>query len=696
MGFHERSEGMAGFEVPGDLDNMASKEADRLEDLKLMTKRMKVRVKSIEENLDMILKRSQLKRQRLLRNRKRPATMHTIERFSLRPTPSKLKSIQSVPTLRNPQASGDDVVVNKRGIKFRKSASETNIAAQSTLSSVETTEQSIGTQERGWKNPIEPAAIDFKSLDKVIAHQHSDHNRNRSIDFPQKVHRLKQSLNFHAKSVPWKERHRSILQKGLMYRQFVEHYPKLRGIHASEKVEARQKVMQLEEMKNKWSALISKEVQQSMSTKLAVLLSWQKRWFSLIKFGVVVKIFGEKLAQKQQAQQDMQAQIDAISKLQQGWKKSYTRRMTAKHEKTVEILKKRAWVARMNVAARHRTSAAKLLRGFCKDYVGKSKFVELIRKFKYKMLRLQRFIRDAHNITQAQITAISKYWSAHEHRVLMEMEKEAIAEERAKALARLKARKVGRRKSTVTEAEVEAAMLAGAATLFDQRREKRSKEVNESVGDLTDLLTRRQKVIKRHGHVVPLPLGRQIAGEHNVEGALEVAKREKRQEEYIKAYAPEMMSRFKPAAHLLRRETIGSWLKEVQADFSERRGRIQEERKRANATISLADIREMMVIKGRGEEATIDFVDNRVHMAENPIVFSLYSKYMKRDIEYLIKEGVQRQEEEEMSYLKKLNNRQDANLRHRRRKRLNDRAQKILKGRLGGATFYYLDQVTKG
>lgn len=695
MGFLERSGGMAGFEVPGEVDNMASKEADLLEDLKLMTKRMKVRVESIEENLDTILKRSQLKRQRLLRNRKRPATMHAIERFSLRPTTSKLESIRSVPALRNPQSSGDVVVVNKRGIKFKKSASETNIAAESTFPSVETTEPSIGAQERGRKIPFEPAAIDFKSLDKVIAHQHSDH-RNHSVDFPQKVHRLKQSLNFHAKSVPWKERHRSILQKGVIYRQFVEHYPKLRGIHTSEKVEARQKVMQLEEMKNKWSALISKEVQQSMSTKLAVLLLWQKRWFSLIKTGVAFRILGEKLAQKQQAQQDMQAQIDAISKLQQGWKKSYTRRMTAKHEKTVEILKKRAWIARMNVAARHRTSAAKLLREFCQQYVGKSKFVELIRKFKYKMMKLQRFIRDAHNVTQAQITAISKYWSAHEHRVLMEMEIEAIAEDRAKALARLKARKAGRRKSTVTEAEVEAAMMVGAATLFDQRREKRSKEVNESVGDLTDLLTRREKIIKRHGHVVPLPLGRQIAGEHNVEGPLEVAKREKRQEDYIKAYAPEMMSRFKPAANLLRRETIGSWLKEVQADFSEKRARIQEERKRANATISLADIREMMVIKGRGEEATIDFVDNRVQMAESPIVFSLYSKYMKRDIEQLIKEGVRRQEDEEMTYLKKLNNRQDGNLRHRRRKRMNDRAQKLLKGRLGGATFYYLNQVTKG
>ena len=104
MGFLERSGGMAGFEVPGEVDNMASKEADLLEDLKLMTKRMKVRVESIVENLDTILKRLQLKRQRLLRNRKRPATMHAIGRFSLRATTSKLESIRSVPALRNPRS----------------------------------------------------------------------------------------------------------------------------------------------------------------------------------------------------------------------------------------------------------------------------------------------------------------------------------------------------------------------------------------------------------------------------------------------------------------------------------------------------------------------------------------------------------------------------------------------------------------
>ena len=87
---------MAGFEVPGEVDNMASKEADLLEDLKLMTKRMKVRVESIVENLDTILKRLQLKRQRLLRNRKRPATMHAIGRFSLRAT--TVSSVRLLPS----------------------------------------------------------------------------------------------------------------------------------------------------------------------------------------------------------------------------------------------------------------------------------------------------------------------------------------------------------------------------------------------------------------------------------------------------------------------------------------------------------------------------------------------------------------------------------------------------------------------
>ena len=62
----------------------------------------------------------------------------------------------------------------------------------------------------------------------------------------------------------------------------------------------------------------------------------------------------------------------------------------------------------MNVAARHRRQNGAIMRSFCNQFVGKSKFVELIRKFKYKVIIMQRFIRAAHQITQSQITAVFK------------------------------------------------------------------------------------------------------------------------------------------------------------------------------------------------------------------------------------------------------------------------------------------------
>ena len=55
--------------------------------------------------------------------------------------------------------------------------------------------------------------------------------------------------------------------------------------------------------------------------------------------------------------------------------------MELKHKRTVEILRKRAWVARMNVKARH----YQLIRKFCLTFVGRPKFVELIKNLNTKL-----------------------------------------------------------------------------------------------------------------------------------------------------------------------------------------------------------------------------------------------------------------------------------------------------------------------
>ena len=59
----------------------------------------------------------------------------------------------------------------------------------------------------------------------------------------------------------------------------------------------------------------------------------------------------------------------------------------------------------------------------------------------------------------------------------------------------------------------------------------------------------------------------------------------------MKKHAPETLSRFKPATNLVRRETIGEWLKEIQTDFSTHKNFLKEERERLSSTVTLEDMK---------------------------------------------------------------------------------------------------------
>ena len=98
--------------------------------------------------------------------------------------------------------------------------------------------------------------------------------------------------------------------------------------------------------------------------------------------------------------------------------------MEMKHKRTIEILRKRAWIAKMNVKARHRKRDSLLIKKFCLTFVGRPKFVELIKKFKYKVVICQRFIKNIISVKRSMISAISKYWSQHEPNILVKMEQE--------------------------------------------------------------------------------------------------------------------------------------------------------------------------------------------------------------------------------------------------------------------------------
>lgn len=512
-----------------------------------------------------------------------------------------------------------------------------------------------------------------------------------------------------AKLSPVNQSNTSELESFARLQNYIKLHPKLqpidREIDISSMTEARRKLLLVEKQKKKWSNLISKEIKVSMSSKMNILDEWQKKWLLVLKQVSSIKCFEKFLVQGRQHRKEVAAKIEAISKIQNSYRRSYSKRMEVKHKRTVAILRKRAWIAKMNVKARHRKQSSALIRKFCLAFVGRPKFVEMVKKFKYKVIICQRFIKGVHDVRQSMITAISKYWSKLEPNVLVKMELEQVKRERQQALRRLKAKRrtqVRKKDAAISEREIQKTMNEMAITLGnskqDLQRAKHRELVKQNIDNLIDLLGERSLINKRHGGVIKLrgpSTSFTTLNSRTVQGPFEFAKKKRAHNEFIKHHSPSVYSRFQPAPTLLRRQIIGEWLKQRQTEFIEIKEKLLEERERKKLRVTVDDIKSMMNSKDTGNGQNMyksnkhKDGDDDGNNVDPPVVFHLYSKYMKQDMEYLIEESISRYEEERMRFLTQLNSNSSANFRRRRHKRMSHSANKILKRRFGAALHYY-------
>ena len=158
----------------------------------------------------------------------------------------------------------------------------------------------------------------------------------------------------------------------------------------------------------------------------------------------------------------------------------------------------------------------------------------------------------------------------------------------------------------------------------------------------------------------------------------------------------------------MRRTIIGEWLKQKQSEFIEVKEALLEERERKKLHVTVEDVKSMMKTISNGDDDDGDYdtikniensnkdtpliYDNMMdnpRNADQPIVFNVYSKYMKDDMENLIRESIRRNEEEQTRFLTLLNSDTSANFKRRRHKRMSITAGKILKARFGGSLHYY-------
>ena len=251
---------------------------EKMEDLKLMTKRMHVKMKDIENNLDQLFRRSKMRKLKMLKGRR------ANNRTKSRKKSLVIKRHQSVPALNLQKAD----VVDMKSSKSAADLSEKNSGAKS--------DQTVEEEANEPNEEETPLEIDFQSLKSVVEYETGPGTGSAPLEFPVKVNRLKQTLQATANSAPWQNRDLGIVNSRKVFNRFVHEHPKLKGIDSVEVAEARRNVIQLENMKHRWASLISKEVHQSMATKLEVLRDWQKRWLIIIKQGAALNRFDRLVA----------------------------------------------------------------------------------------------------------------------------------------------------------------------------------------------------------------------------------------------------------------------------------------------------------------------------------------------------------------------------------------------------------------
>ncbi len=146
-------------------------------------------------------------------------------------------------------------------------------------------------------------------------------------------------------------------------------------------------------------------------------------------------------------------------------------------------------------------------------------------------------------------------------------------------------------------------------------------------------------------------------------------------------------------------------MKQKQSEFLCIKENLLEERRRKKLHVTVEDVKSMMKTilvsendndKPGGTNVDTNKVSNdddysRENSRHNdqPIVFNVYSKYMKQDMEYLIRESIRRDEEEQTRFLTQLNSTSSANFKRRRHKRISQNTHAILRSRFGASLNFY-------
>ena len=84
--------------------------------------------------------------------------------------------------------------------------------------------------------------------------------------------------------------------------------------------------------------------------------------------------------------------------------------MAQRFRHAAHILRKYEWKARLNLKCSQRRSASERLRHFVRDYASQGEFASVMKKYRWKVIKAQRFAKGFLLCRRARLTALSKMW----------------------------------------------------------------------------------------------------------------------------------------------------------------------------------------------------------------------------------------------------------------------------------------------
>ena len=181
----------------------------------------------------------------------------------------------------------------------------------------------------------------------------------------------------------------------------------------------------------RWNKLIRKELRSTMREHFDAHQVIQRKWVCIVQ-GIVssLNVWKRKWDTILHHRKVEKERNYAIAKLQGGWRKSYSTKMDAKHERTYELLRRRAWIARLNVRTRQRAKHATIVRRFLNLYSNQGRFAQAMKLYRWRVIRCQRATRQWFLIRNARLRALTKLWKIFEPEVLIELEISELKRER--------------------------------------------------------------------------------------------------------------------------------------------------------------------------------------------------------------------------------------------------------------------------